>query len=75
MPLFQYLAGWEAFLLAALLAANWCFPAPISPAPLLMFRSIRNHIRIHTDHKWTERVVLDTTRSTLAREGKADARD
>ena len=24
------------------------------------------------DHNWTERVVFDTTRSTLAREGTAD---
>ena len=30
------------------------------------------HIRIHTDHKWPERVVLDTTRTTLAHDAKAD---
>ena len=32
------------------------------------------NIRIHTDHKWPERVVLDTTRSTLAQEAKAESR-
>src|SRR5436189_194359 len=30
------------------------------------------HIRIHTDHKWPERVVLDTTGSTPAHDAKAD---
>ena len=39
MPLFQYFGWVGSFLLAALLAANWCFPAPI--APRLTFRSIR----------------------------------
>jgi len=73
MPLFQYFSWVGAFFLAALLAANWCASAPISPAPrsdVPLNQSI--NIRIHTDQKWPERVVFDTTRSTLAREAKAD---
>jgi hypothetical protein len=31
MPLFQYFGWVGSFLLAALLAANWCFPAPVTP--------------------------------------------
>jgi len=30
------------------------------------------NIRIHTDHKWPERAVFGTTRSTLADEAKAN---
>ncbi len=54
-----------------LLAANWCFPAPIDPQSDVPLDQ-KVHIRIHTDHKWPERVVLDTTRSTLAQDAKAD---
>ena len=71
MPLFQYLGWVGSFLLMALLAANWCFPAPIAPLPDVPLDQ-KVHIRIHTDHKWPERVVLDTTRSTLAQDAKAD---
>ena len=72
MPLFQYFGWVGGFLFAALLAANWCFSAPIALAP----RSDvpvdqRINIRIHTDHKWPERVVFDTTRTTLAQGGDA----
>ena len=73
MPLFQYFGWVGSFLIAALLAANWCCSAPISPAPrsdVPLDQKI--NIRIHTDHKWPERVVFDTTRSTLAREATAD---
>jgi hypothetical protein len=46
-------------LLAALLAANWYLPAPIaSPSDVSPDR--QTNIRIHTDHKWPERVVFDT---------------
>jgi hypothetical protein len=72
MPLFQYFARVESFLVAALFAANWCCsapPVPRSDVPL----DQKVNIRIHTDHKWPEREVFDTTRSMLAREAKADA--
>ena len=60
MPVFQYFGWVGSFLLAALLAANWCFPAPIAPQSDVPLDQKIN-IRIHTDHKWPERVVLDTT--------------
>lgn len=70
MPVFQYFGYVGSFLLAALLAANWCFPAPIAPqSDVPLDQKVR--IRIHTDHKWPDRVVLDTTRSTLAHNAKA----
>ena len=73
MPLFQYFGWVGGFLVAALLAANWCCSAPIKPAarsdvPL----DQKINVRIHSDQKWPERVVFDTTRSTLAQ--KPDAR-
>src|ERR1700694_2895892 len=73
MPVLQYFKWAGSFLLAALLIANRCVPAPIASAshsdvPL----DQKVHIRIHTDHKWPERVVLDTTRSTLAPDAEDD---
>ena len=65
MPLFQYFGWVGSFLLAALLAANWCFPAPIAPLSDVSLDQKIN-IRIHTDHKWPERVVFDTTGTMLA---------
>ena len=72
MPLFQYFAWVGSFLLAALFATNWCCFAPPAPRSDVSLDQKIN-IRIHTDHKRPERVVLDTTRSMLAREAKADA--
>src|SRR5438270_7150077 len=68
MPLFQYFGWMGGFLIAALLAANWRCSAPRSDVPL----DQKINIRIHRDHKWPERVVFDTTHSTLAREATAD---
>ena len=67
MLLLQYFGWVGGFLFAALLAANWCFSVPIALAPRsdVPFDQ-RINIRIHTDHKWPERVVFDTTRSALA---------
>jgi hypothetical protein len=70
MPVFQYFAWVGSFLLATLLAANWCLPAPIvrqAGVPL----DQKVHIRIRTDHKWPEPVVLDTTRAAPAQDAKA----
>jgi hypothetical protein len=72
MPLLQYFGWVGSFLLAALFAANWCISAPVGRAPesdLPLEHKI--NIRIHTDHKWPERVVFDTTSPALAQ--KADA--
>src|SRR5213075_1805485 len=71
MPLLQYFGWVGSFLLAALLGANWCLPAPIDPRSDVPLDQ-KVHIRIHTDHKWPERVVLDTTGSTPAHDAKAD---
>jgi hypothetical protein len=74
MPLFQYFRWVGSFLLVALFAANWCCSAPIAPAPrsdVPLDQKI--NIRIHTDHKWPERVVFDTTRSRLAPEANVDS--
>ena len=72
MLLLRYFGWVGGFLVAALLAANWCFSTPIAPAPRSgVPLDQRINIRIHTDHKWPERVVFDTTRSTLAQRGGA----
>ena len=73
MPLFQYFGWVGSFLLATLFAASWWFSdnvadAPPSRAPL----SESIHIRIHSDHKWPERVVFDTTRSRLPENAQAE---
>jgi hypothetical protein len=65
MPLLQYVGWVGSFLLAALLAANWCVPAPLAAQSGLPIDQ-KISIRIHTDHKWPERVVLDTTGTTVA---------
>jgi hypothetical protein len=66
MPLFQYFGWVGGFLFVALFAVNWCVSAPIAAAPNsnVPFDQKIN-IRIHTDQKWPERVVFDTTGSTL----------
>jgi hypothetical protein len=65
MPLLQYFGWVGSFLLAALLAAKWCLPAPVAPqAGVPLDQKIS--IRIHTDHKWPERVVLDSGDTTAA---------
>jgi hypothetical protein len=67
MPLLQYFGWVGSFLLAALFAASWWFSGSVpdaQPSGAPLSESI--HIRIHSDHKWPERVVFDTTRSRLA---------
>jgi hypothetical protein len=75
MPVLQYFKWVGGFLLVALLVASRCVPAPLAAAshsdvPL----NQKIHIRIHTDHKWPERVVLDTTATTLAQNGDLEMR-
>jgi len=65
MPLFQYFGWVGSFLLAALVAANWGLPVPVAPQSDVPLDQ-KIGIRIHTDHKWPERVVLDTTGATVA---------
>jgi hypothetical protein len=63
-----------SFLLAALFATSWWLSGNVADAPpprAPLSESI--HIRIHSDHKWPERVVLDTTRARLAPAENAQA--
>src|SRR5258705_12624988 len=74
MPLFQYFGWVGSFLLMALFAANWRFSSPIAPAPAsdVPFNQ-RINLRIHTEHRWPERVVFDTTRSMPTAEARLEA--
>ena len=72
MPVLQYFGWVGSLLLAALLAANWCLPAPIvrqAGVPL----DQRVKIRIHTDHKWPERVVFDTAGAMVTQKANVEA--
>ena len=76
MPLIQYFGCAGSLLLAALVAASWCFPAadhaPSSELPL----DEKISIRIHIARKWPERVQFDTTHPAAlpsADAGPADA--
>jgi hypothetical protein len=64
MPLMRYFIFVGGALLALLLVADACLPA------LPVVRASRSDtdlsvIRIHSDTKWPERVVFDTTRPTI----------
>jgi hypothetical protein len=73
MPLLHNFGWVGSLLLATLLATNWFFSPQIAAAPLTdVPLDQKVHIGIHTDHKWPERVVLDTTRSTAAHDAKGD---
>jgi hypothetical protein len=55
-------------------ATSWWLSGNVADAPpprAPLSESI--HIRIHSDHKWPERVVLDTTRARLAPAENAQA--
>lgn len=63
MPLVRYFVFVGGALLALLLIANAWLPA--EPPAVVSGPSIdRAAIRIHSDHKWPERVVFDTTHPT-----------
>jgi hypothetical protein len=64
MPLRQYFAWTGSILLVALFAADWCFPVPLPARHPEIPPHERVNLRIRSDHKWPEKVVLDTTRST-----------
>ena len=68
MPLFQYFGWVGSFLLAVLFAVSWWLPVSIAPTPASDPGSKRINIRIHTDQKWPDRVVFDTTHSALSAE-------
>ena len=73
MPLLQYFGWVGSLLLAVMLAANAYLPAPAVPQPEIpLDRKIS--IRIHTDHKWPERVVFDTS-GTMVTQKAGTGRD
>jgi len=66
MPLMRYFVFVGGALLALLLIANACLPAlPVAVDSSSSAGVDRSVIRIHSDRKWPERVVFDTTRSTI----------
>jgi hypothetical protein len=74
MPLLKYFGWAGSFLVAALFAANWCSSVPIARSrPSDVPLNQRINIRIHTDRKWPERVVFDTTRSMPTPDAKLEA--
>jgi hypothetical protein len=74
MPLLKYFGWVGSFLVAALFAANWCFSVSIPrPRPSDDPLNQRINIRIHTDHKWPEQVIFDTTRLMPTPDAKLEA--
>jgi len=74
MPVLRYFGWVGSFLLALLFVANWFFPEPIARASSsdLPLRD-KIVIRIHSDHKWPEKVVLDTAIAALPLNAKASS--
>jgi hypothetical protein len=63
MPLGRYFALTGSVLLALLFLANWCLPQQAAtPARTDVDRTV---IRLHSSHKWLERIVMDTSRPTI----------
>jgi hypothetical protein len=74
MPLLQYFGWVGSVLLATLYAASGWLSGNVAAAPPPRARLSESiHIRIHSEHKWPERVVFDTTRSRLAPAENAQA--
>ena len=64
MPLMRYFMYVGGALLALLLIANMCLPTPPVPQKSQSATDL-SVVRIHSDQKWPERVVFDTTRPTI----------
>ena len=67
MPVARYFFFVGGALLALLFVVNAALPAlPAADSPQLAASTDRSVIRIHSDRKWPERIVFDTTRPTIA---------
>lgn len=67
MPLMRYFVFVGGALLALLFAANAWLPAsPVTNAASVAPAADLSVIRIHSDRKWPERVIFDTTQTTIA---------
>jgi hypothetical protein len=65
LPIARYFIFVGGTLVALLFIADWCLPAP--PARFADQLAIdRTIIRIRSEHKWPEKVVLDTRQPTMA---------
>jgi len=63
MPLGRYFAFIGSMLLALLFLADWYLPQPAAmPARTDVDRTV---IRLHSSHKWPERIVIDTSLPTI----------
>ena len=71
MPLRQYFVWVGSVLLVALFAANWFLPVPVDHPHLEITPNEMVSLRIRSDHKWPERVVLNTAHSGLSPAAKA----
>ncbi|WP_161854095.1 hypothetical protein [Bradyrhizobium sp. CCBAU 051011] len=65
MPIRQYFVWVGSVLLVALLAADWWLPGPADHSHSAIAPNARVNLRIHSDHKWPERVVFDTAHSGM----------
>jgi hypothetical protein len=66
VPIARYLIFVGCTLIALLLIAGWCLPTPpamFADQQLAMDRAV---IRIKSARKWPEKIVLDTSRPTMA---------
>jgi hypothetical protein len=63
MPLGRYFVFTGTLLLALLFLADWYMPHPAaSPTRTEVDRTV---IRLHSGHKWPERIVIDTSLPTI----------
>jgi hypothetical protein len=63
MPLGRYFVFTGTLLLALLFLADWYMPHPA--APPVRAEVDRTVIRLHSGHKWPERIVIDTSLPTI----------
>ena len=62
MPIRQYFLWVGSILLVALFVADWLLHEPAAHPHSQIDPHERVNLRIRSDHKWPERIVLDTTR-------------
>jgi hypothetical protein len=63
MPIRQYFLWVGSVLLVALFVADWLLPEPVAYPHSQIPPHERVNLQIRSNHKWPERVVLDTTHS------------
>jgi hypothetical protein len=61
MPMRQYFLWVGSVLLLALFVADWLLPEPVAHPHSQIPPHERVNLQIRSNHKWPERVVLDTT--------------